>query len=400
MNILPNEIKSMVIALSCMAVCSACSDIDKIEPAPSTIEIPSGDVRNLALADKDATAETKALYANLWQIQQRGFMFGHHDDLTYGRYWQYEDGRSDTKEVCGDYPGVYGVDLAEAMDDRAESQKAVNEIKRRCIIEARQRGMVILACAHLNNPLTGGDSWDNSNKETVKAILTNGSDTQKKFNSWLDRLVAFAKSLNDAQGHPIPMIFRPFHEHTQGWAWWGNQCTTEQEYISLWHYTADYLRNAGIHQFIYAISPQMDSPKTEDDFLYRWPGDEYVDFIGMDCYNNGIATTLSVNMRMMQSVAAKKKKPCGVTETGVEAFTDTKYWTQKILAPAEGRKISMIVTWRNKFVNGDETDKHYFSVYPGHPSADDFMLFYSSPQTLFCKDLPDMYAMPADMTVN
>ena len=42
----------------------------------------------LKMVDPDATAETKALYANLWAIQQRGFMFGHHDDLNYGRHWQ------------------------------------------------------------------------------------------------------------------------------------------------------------------------------------------------------------------------------------------------------------------------------------------------------------------------
>lgn len=35
----------------------------------------------------------------------------------------------------------------------------------------------------------------------------------------------------------------------------------------------------------------------------------------------------------------------------------------------------MIVTWRNKFVNGDESDKHYFSVYKGHPSEENFIRF-------------------------
>ncbi|WP_177207110.1 glycoside hydrolase family 26 protein [Prevotella sp. KH2C16] len=382
-----------------MMTMAACSDVDLIEPAPSTIEVPSADVKDLNIVDKSATPETKALYANLWKIQQTGFMFGHHDDLTYGRYWQYEEGQSDTKAVCGDYPGVYGVDLAEVMDDRSDSQKEVNAIRRRCIIDARRRGMVVLVCAHLDNPLTGGDAWDNTSNQVAKEILTDGSATQKKFNGWLDRFAAFLEDLRDDQGQPIPMVFRPFHEHTQSWAWWGNQCTTEQEFIALWRYTVDYLRNAGVHQLIYAISPQMDSPKAEEDFLYRWPGDDYVDFIGMDCYNGGVAATLSVNLRMMQSVAAKKHKPCGVTEMGVESFTDAKYWTQQVLAPAEGRKVSMIVTWRNKFVNGDETDKHYFSVYPGHPSEADFVRFYNDGQTLFSQDLPDMYKLPADMKV-
>lgn len=143
----------------------------------------------------------------------------------------------------------------------------------------------------------------------------------------------------------------------------------------------------------------MDTPKTMNDFTYRWPGDDYVDFIGMDCYNNGVATTMSTNMRMLQKVSEAKLKPCGITETGVEGFTDKKYWTEQILAPYERRKLSMVITWRNKYVNGDEQDKHYFSVYKGHPSEANFIRFYNDPHTLFCADLKDMYTMPEGFTI-
>lgn len=61
--------------------CSSCSK-DNDEPAP---EPPCTETVELSMADKSATAETKALYARLWDIQQTGFMFGHHDDLFYGR---------------------------------------------------------------------------------------------------------------------------------------------------------------------------------------------------------------------------------------------------------------------------------------------------------------------------
>ena len=38
-------------------------------------------------------------------------MFGHQDDLAYGVGWKYEKGRSDIKDVTGDYPAVYGWEL-------------------------------------------------------------------------------------------------------------------------------------------------------------------------------------------------------------------------------------------------------------------------------------------------
>ena len=53
---------------------------------------------NLSLSDKKATAETKALYQKLNNLSQKGFLFGHQDDLAYGVKWKYEDGRSKKKD--------------------------------------------------------------------------------------------------------------------------------------------------------------------------------------------------------------------------------------------------------------------------------------------------------------
>lgn len=180
----------------------------------------------LSLADANATSETKALYSQLWAIQGKAWMFGHHDDLMYGRNWYGVDGGSDTKDVCGDYPAVYSLDFAQIMDDRRESSAESNALRRKCIIQAYDRGMVVTACAHLNNPLTGKDSWDNSSNEVVKQILEDGSEVNRKFTGWLDNLSEFANGLKGSDGKTIPVIFRPFHEHTQTWSWWGKSCTT------------------------------------------------------------------------------------------------------------------------------------------------------------------------------
>lgn len=59
-------------------------------------------------ADPQATPETQALYRNLFRIADEGVMFGHQDDALYGHDWKYEEGRSDVRECCGDYPAVFG----------------------------------------------------------------------------------------------------------------------------------------------------------------------------------------------------------------------------------------------------------------------------------------------------
>lgn len=356
----------------------------------------------LSIVDKQATAQTRALLANLWTIADRGFMFGHHDDLWYGRYWYDEPGASDTKSVCGDYPGVFSVDFGPIMDNRYNDSE--NAIRRRVILEARERGEVIMACAHLNNPLTGGDSWDNSHNDVVKSILTPGNATRDKFLSWLDRLADFCLNLKDSKGELVPIIFRPLHEHTQGWSWWGSSCTTETEFIEFWQMMVKYLRDTkGVHNLLYAVSPQLDSwyddQTIRNRLLYRWPGDNYVDFIGMDCYHGENPTSFSNYLRIATEISKEKRKPCGVTEDGVESFTRADYWTYSVLEPAKDKRISMAVFWRNKYVGSNESDKHYFSVYPGHPSEENFRKMYSSERTFFSKDLPDMYSLPENIRI-
>ena len=353
----------------------------------------------LTLADAAATVETKALYANLWNIREKGWMFGHHDDLMYGRKWYGDEGGSDTKAVCGDYPGVYALDFASMMDQRSTKEVEENALRIKLMKQAYNRGMVITACMHLNNPKAGkGDAWDNSDNQVVAEILTEGSATQATFNGWLDKLAAIAKGLKGADGKLIPIIIRPFHEHTQTWSWWGKSCTTEQEFIGLWRYFVDYMKAAGVHNFIYAISPQMDGQKVESDFLFRWPGDDYVDFIGMDCYQ-GINNNVFVNnLKVLSALSAKKKKPAGVTETGVEGFKVADYWITNIAAPMAGRKMSLLVTWRNKY-DPTESGSHYFSVFPGHVSVESFKEMYKRPDTFFCEDLPPMYNPVEGITV-
>jgi len=352
----------------------------------------------LSLADPHATAETKALYSNLWAIRERGWMFGHHDDLMYGRKWYGLEGGSDTKAVCGDYPAVYSLDFSTMVDDRKGSQADEDALRLKCVREAYDRGMVVMACMHLDNPLTGGDAWDNSNKTVVAQILSEGSEVQKRFDGWLDNLAELALGLKGSDGKLIPIILRPFHEHTQTWSWWGSSCCTEEEFIALWQHLVTYMRYRGVHNFIYAIAPQMDSKKVESDFLFRWPGDDYVDFIGMDCYQGINNNVFLNNLKVLRLLSEEKKKPAGVTETGVEGFKAEDYWITNIAAPMAGRKMSLLVTWRNKY-DPTESGSHYFSVFPGHVSVDNFIQMYDRSDTFFCEDLPDMYAMAENISV-
>jgi mannan endo-1,4-beta-mannosidase len=154
----------------------------------------------------------------------------------------------------------------------------------------------------------------------------------------------------------------------------------------------------GVHNFIYASSPAMNSEQTESDFTYRWPGDDYVDFMGMDCYVGLNNNKFLNNLKLLKKVSEEKLKPAGVTEIGVEHFSAEDYWIKNIAAPMANRKMSMLVTWTNEYSPMGQ-DRNYFSVFPGHPSEGSFREMYSRPDTFFCEDLPDMYVMAENITV-
>src|SRR5690606_24598530 len=61
--------------------------------------------------DAKATQETRSLHAFLHRLQGERILFGHQDDLAYGVHWRYQSGKSDVKDVAGDYPAVMGWDI-------------------------------------------------------------------------------------------------------------------------------------------------------------------------------------------------------------------------------------------------------------------------------------------------
>ena len=346
----------------------------------------------LTMVDPLATKETKALYANLWLIQKKGVMFGHHDYPSYGVGWQGDANRSDVKDITGDYPAVYSLDM------RGIDQTKIDFIK-----AAFKRGGISMLVWHQNNPLTEiqgapypvGTAWDNT--KVVDQILQEGSAMNVKYKKILDDAATAFFSMKDEKGMLIPVIFRPLHEHTQTWNWWGSSATTEEEFIRFWRFIVHYLRDIkGVHNVIYAISPQMDAvyTDTKSRLLFRWPGNDYVDFLGMDCYHGRNISAFISNVNSISELAQILKKPVGVTETGLENNHTVDYWTKNILVPLKGTSCTMVVAWRN------EKTSHAFGPYPSDISAEDFKTFYNEKYSLFEKDLPNMYVMPEGITVN
>jgi len=339
--------------------------------------------------DKKATQETIHLYNNLKKVLSEGIMIGHQDDLAYGVNWEYEDGRSDVKDVTGDYPAVMGFELGRLELDHAANLDGVPFDKMKGFIkDAYQHGSVITISWHLNNPLTGKTAWDPSPKETVASILPGGS-TNALYNSWLDKVAVFLQDLKGAKGEYIPVIFRPFHELNGSWFWWGGKNCTPDEIKQLYQYTEKYLRDVkGVHHLLYAFN--TDKFYTADEFLERYPGDDYADIIGFDIYQRGTNAAFMKDagnmLSMLDSIALAHNKIPALTEFGYGNLPDATWFTSTLLPVLKKHKISYALAWRNAGAKQDGSTEFYLP-YKGHAAAGDFVQFCNDAQIWLQQDI-------------
>jgi len=338
-------------------------------------------------ADEKATKATVDLSKKIVSAIGKGIMIGHQDDLVYGHSWNV-DGVSDVKQTAGDFPAVFGWELADIELGHPLSIDGVdfNLIKSK-IKWVNANGGINEISWHCNNALTGKNAWDISSKEVVKSVLP-GGDKNELFLKMLDRLSDFFLSLKDDKGEFIPVIFRPWHEHTGSWFWWGKDLCTKDEYIALWKYTVNHLKERGIHNLLYAYS-SAGGFSNSSEYLERFPGYEIVDLIGFDEYQNGAngkdryMNSIAKGMSIVLPIAKANNKIPILAESGCETLPDPKWWTGTLWPAIKDYPIAYVLLWRN----AQDKPTHFYAPFPGQVSAGNFKEFEKIDRTLFLNDL-------------
>ena len=349
----------------------------------------------VALVDKKATKQTKALYANLKKLSKTNVLFGHHNATEYGHGWSGDPDRSDVKSVVGSHPAVIGVDF-NGLIGHTESDIAKEKIRlRKVITETYDRGGVITISLHMSNPVDGGGFNANKDKPTkVVTELLPGGTHHEKFQKILFDIADLAKSCKGKDGNLVPMIFRPWHEFDGDWFWWGRAHCTIAEFTALYRMTVSEIRDVNdVHNFIYAFSPDCKF-NSEADFLERYPGDEWVDMVGFDDYADfgrdryDLVAGLK-KLTIVSDYAKQHGKVAAFTETGLESIPNVTWWTDTLLKTLKspGLEMSYVMVWRND----QRSPTHFYAPFPGQVSAPDFQKFYDDPFTLFEKDLKSIY---------
>ncbi|MES2892973.1 MAG: glycosyl hydrolase [Bacteroidota bacterium] len=350
----------------------------------------------MRLVDTLATRETQALFYNLAKLSKKHILFGHQHATEYGHGWRNEKDRSDVKSVVGSHPAVIGVDfsgLSGRPDEQIEKEK---KLLRENIAATYDRGGVTTVAWHFINPVSGGGFyWKDSVSLPAVRYLIPGGQAHEKYKSILTTIGGFVKSVKGKDGTLAPMIFRPFHEFDGDWFWWGRSHSTVEEFTTLWKFTVGYLRDSlQVHNLVYAFSPDC-LFTTEAQFLERYPGNQWVDMVGMDNYADfgryGRYTVDSgiLKLKIVADFARKAGKLAAFTETGLESVKDSSWYTSTLLKALKKEKLRLayVLVWRNDVTS----PSHYYAPFPGHPGVEDFRKFYNNKYTLFENDLENIY---------
>lgn len=399
-------------------------------------------------SDPAADAKTQGIYGYLKAVGRTGHViFGHENDAwsKSGMPQTPLNGltSSDVEDMTGSLAGIMGLDTLSltgrdysattynhtlalqgkapyldiaSMGEVAANVAALANLTNYCI----GRGVIVTLSSHMPNFafVTENSAYQegrdaayarfdfNTSTErtmggdTMNQILPGGS-LNDRFTAYLDMIADYARQVNG------PVLFRPFHEGTGGWFWWGRDCCSAETYREVYRYTVRYLQDEKqIHNFIYIYSPDGE-PGFEERCEERYPGDEYVDLMGLDLYQidpqegSGWFEEAAGKCARMAGLAAGHGKPWALTETGMNTTVPDagdvvtgmhrtgnpdRQWFQRMLEITSQYGACYFLTWRNNdeafytpYVRAANPDG---SLY-GHEMLDDFISFYNDRRSIF-----------------
>ena len=339
------------------------------------------------------TPKDRLVHTLFSHVEKGEILYGHQDDLCYGHAWKVEDWeadsltRSDVRAVTGLYPAILGLELGGIeMGDKASLDSVDFGLIRKAARLHAERGGIVTMSWHPRNPLTGGDAWDVSSDRVVKSLLEGGELHDLFMDVWLRRLGDFLESLEET-----PVIFRPWHENLGSWFWWGGRLCSEQEYKELYRTTWTYLVKArGLKNLVWCYSPN--SGISPQEYMSRYPGDEFVDILGLDHYEyvgeGGLeeagvrfAEGLRQGLTSLNALASEHRKLMCLSETGLESLPDPKWWTEVLYPAVKDFPIAYLLTWRN----AHDQPGHFYAPWPGFDNELDFKQFSELEDLVFLK---------------
>ncbi len=356
--------------------------------------------------------------------QQRFNITGVADD---GGQWLADDAHlddSDAHRVSGRHPAVLGIDAWDLAIKPATwtPGPSVHALAARDVFA---RGGVVTMEWHMRgcnaDDLDGTGFYAAGNEDCLCRLANDDAFAT----AWLDdgKLARLADALETHELTEVPIVFRPLHEMTGDWFWWGYafwDCTGmpgatvtgPAAYRRVFRRMVDYLRTErGLDNLLIAYAPdKLDRGVGDTDearYLAGYPGDDYVDVLGIDLYYLAGHEFAAQSERyrgyleLVTRLADERGKIAALTETGNYALAsetgagDSRWFRdhlQPLMYGTAGIRLAFALTWENR----GAAPSQFYVPYPAHPGAGDFAAFAASPGVLMLGDAGDLYGAPGE----
>ncbi|WP_394972745.1 glycoside hydrolase family 26 protein [uncultured Croceitalea sp.] len=347
---------------------------------PNAERIPP-EINKSVFADANLNEEAKDLYTRLQNLTQKGIAFGQQEPFGTGNDFPVDNELDkDFNIVAGDYPAIAGFDLE--LIGRSDIDSFIERVTS-AVVEAHENGSIITMSWHAINP-NDDSAFGNfgEKKDVVSKMLENG-EFRVRFLDLLERVAKLFNNLKDSEGKSIPVLFRPWHEMNEDFFYWGEGFRTTEEYMQLYRDTVKILsEDLGVHNVIYMYAPNLVSSRAE--YLKNYPGDEYVDMLGIDVYdfrNGNFLNSALENLQIVEDIATEKNMLFALTETGLENVTQNNWWTENLYKAIRSSGLTYTLVWRN------DTTTFFYVPFLGHPSENNFKEFLNKESILLSSDI-------------
>lgn len=282
------------------------------------------------LCNPNASEEAKRLYSYLCDCYGKQILSGQTCDAgPYGKEVQV------IKKTTGKMPAVISMDFMDYTTSRAANGTEGHTTE--YALAAWENGHIVSFHWHWTTPekYITGDWFASFYKEHTNIDLEkimNGQD-EEGYELLMQDMDVIAQQLTILRDAHVPVLFRPLHEASGGWFWWGTGGAESYKklYITMYEkFTNEY----GLNNLIWVWNGQ------DADW---YPGDEYVDIIGEDIYPGERVYTSQVSKYLNAATNySDETKLVYMTENGCIFDPD--------LAIRDGAMWGMWSTWQGEFV--------------------------------------------------
>lgn len=240
----------------------------------------------------------------------------------FARYDEGTGGLGRKPAILGIDFGCYGFDLMNVGEGTERWNMILDQIT-----DFAEEGGIVTASVHWRNPTykpqyganCRGIFGDGSEKYW-QDLLTEGTEINKIF---MEELILDGKFLKALSDRGVTVLWRPLHEANGNWFWFtanSDKGSIDGEYLRrLWKMLYNlYVNEMNIENLIWVYAPNNVKEGEYCDWLseamYYYPGDEYVDMLGVDWYTNSQFDRVITHHAYDKLMS--RGKPCAITEFG------------------------------------------------------------------------------------